>query len=226
MSTVGHLALGLAAARLQPGSRRGLAPRLALYAFLGVAPDLDLVPIALGWGRLVPLGHRGATHSLAAAVVVAAVVALVWPGTSRLRTGLFAFLAMASHGLVDPLVAGSCGTALLWPFSDAPFTWGGFQPLPATPVGPELLEAYGFLHLAFEAALFAPFAVYALWPRSRRGVAQLRQIATEPLRAGRRLLPELRSTSPREIRRVPALVTAGDGVRRAVRRTGTGRPRS
>ena len=181
--TVGHLALGLAAARLQPGSRRGLALRMALYAFLGVAPDLDLVPIALGWGQFVPLGHRGATHSLVAAAAVALVVALVWPGGSRLRTGFFAFLAMASHGLVDPLVAGSHGPALLWPFMDAPFTWGGFQPVPETPVGFGLLEAQGFLHLAFEVALFAPLAVYALWPRSRRGTARLPEVEALPLQA-------------------------------------------
>lgn len=197
MPTVGHLALGLAAARLQPGSRKGLLQRLALYAFLGVAPDLDLVPIALGWGRFVPLGHRGATHSLAVAVAVATLVALAWPGTSRLRTGCFAFVAIASHGLVDPLVAGSYGTALLWPFSDAPFTWGGFQPLPGTPVGPELLEAYGFLHLAFEAALFAPFGLYALWPRSRRSRARLRQLTALPLRAAGAHLHELRADAER-----------------------------
>jgi inner membrane protein len=225
MPTVGHLALGLAAARLQPGSR-GLVPRLALYALLGAAPDLDLVPIALGWERFVPLGHRGATHSLAVAAVVAAAVAFAWPGTSRQRTWLFAFLAMASHGLVDPLVAGSYGPALLWPFTDVRFTWGGFQPLPETPVGPQLLEAFGFLHLAVEAALFAPFAVYALWPRSRSGAARLREIVALPLRAGSRFLPELRLTGLRELRRVQVLATAEEEVCREVRPTGSVRPRA
>jgi inner membrane protein len=198
--TIGHLALGLVAARLQPGSRKGLAQRLALYALLAVAPDLDLVPIALGWGHLVPLGHRGATHSLAVAALVAAAVAFAWPGTSRVRTGLFAFLAMASHGLVDPLVEGSSGTALLWPFANVLFTWGGFQPVPATPVGFELLAANGFLHLAFEVVLFAPLAVYALWPRTLRGAARVREIAAWLRRAGRGApVPALTGEAGREV---------------------------
>ena len=201
MATIGHLALGLAAGRLQP-DRRHRARRLVLYAALAAAPDLDLVPYLFGRGDLVPLGHRGATHSLAFAAAAGLAVALAWPGASRARTFLFASLALASHALVDPLSAGSYGPALLWPFSDLRFTWGGFQPIPETPIGPELLELDGLLHLALEAALFAPLAVYALWPRERRTLARLRLIASLPVRTARRHLPELRPSGPREIRRI------------------------
>jgi inner membrane protein len=222
MPTIGHLALGLAAGRLQP-DRRYRARRLVLYALLAACPDLDLVPYLLGRGELVPLGHRGATHSLAFAAAVAAVVALAWPGASRRRTFLFAFLATVSHALVDPLSAGSYGPALLWPFSSWRFTWRGFQPIPETPIGPELLQLDGFLHLALEAAIFAPLALYALWPERRRALARLRLVAWLPLRTARRHLPTLRASAVRELR---VAARARAGAPRAPGQRGAGRQRT
>lgn len=178
--TIGHVALGLAAGKLDlAGAGRGRW-RLALYALLAVAPDLDLVPYLFGRGDLVPLGHRGATHSLLAAAVVALAVAMLLPGASRLRTFAAAFLAVASHGLVDPLVAGSYGTALLWPFSAARVDWG-VQPLPETPVGLEALHGSGLARVVLELLVTSPLTAFALWPR--RGAAPAAPAPTRPAAA-------------------------------------------
>jgi inner membrane protein len=175
MPTIGHAAIGLAAARAETVDRRGLAARMLLYGALAAAPDLDLIATVLHHPMAVPLGHRGATHSLTVALVVAAVVAFAARGTSRLRTGWMAFAVVASHGLIDPLNESSSGTAYFWPFSSRRLTWGHFQPIPTTPVGPALLHGVGLTHLLTELVIFSPLLLYAFWPRRRSGVAMPRE---------------------------------------------------
>lgn len=167
MPTVGHAIIGFATARAQARSGRELVTGMVVYGALAVAPDLDLLPALLGHPSLVPLGHRGATHSLAAAAVVASVAALVGPRGRRGVTALAAFVAVASHALVDPLNADSTGTAILWPFAAVRLTWGAFHPIPITPVGLDALRGEGLHHLVRETVLFSPLLLYALWPRAR-----------------------------------------------------------
>jgi inner membrane protein len=166
MPTVGHVMIGLAAGRAQAREGRGLWRRLALYGALGVAPDLDIVPALLHHPWLVPLGHRGATHSLTFALLLGLAVALVAPGASRLRTAVAATLTVATHGLVDPLNTSSVGTAYLWPFSSERFSWG-VKFIPETPVGWGAFHGAGLVNLLGELLIFSPFLVYALWPRAR-----------------------------------------------------------
>jgi inner membrane protein len=63
MASVGHVALGMAAARLciQRGeAKRGLLP-MALFSALSLLPDVDVVGFAMGVPYGAPFGHRGAT---------------------------------------------------------------------------------------------------------------------------------------------------------------------
>ena len=47
-------------------------------ATLAMLPDADVIGFALGIDYADPWGHRGATHSLAFAVLTAGVIALLW----------------------------------------------------------------------------------------------------------------------------------------------------
>ena len=108
---MGGLALAWAVAPPDLSSRDGRRQAVILAA-ITVAPDLDLLI-----GR-----HSGETHSLGAALIVAAIAALQrWPvARERWRIGLAVFIAWASHLLLDSL--GQDGTPPLgvmafWPFS-------------------------------------------------------------------------------------------------------------
>jgi len=110
------LALGLA---LGPK----VIPRRLLLAGLAfsLAPDLDSIGYFMGVPYDSPLGHRGLSHSVAAAALAgAAGLALApWFRAGRLVSGLFLFLAVASHIALDAATSGGLGPACFWPFEES-----------------------------------------------------------------------------------------------------------
>jgi inner membrane protein len=120
------------------GQRR-VPPRLAAAGMLAsVLPDVDVVAFRLGIPYSAAYGHRGATHSLAFALLVAlAAMALHRAlGASRRATFGLVLAAAASHPLLDALTNGGLGVALLWPLSDERF----FSPVAPIDVAP--ISAY------------------------------------------------------------------------------------
>lgn len=113
-----HPALPLA---LAVGLGRGIVPpRLLLAGMLGsVLPDLDVVTFHLDIPYSADLGHRGFSHSLlfAALVALAGAAAHRKLGSGFTRAFLFLFLATASHGVLDAFTNGGPGVAFLWPWS-------------------------------------------------------------------------------------------------------------
>jgi inner membrane protein len=174
MASIGHVAIGMAAARLRGlggRSRGGWAAAMAGWSALSLAPDLDVVGFAFGVRYGDAWGHRGATHSLTAALALGAVAGLIAArgqatGHARggWRTGLFVALVLASHGLLDALTDGGRGIALLWPFSLGRF-FAPWRPIPVAPIGLGFLSARGLRVALVELVLFAPVFLYALWPR-------------------------------------------------------------
>lgn len=170
MPSVGHLAVGFAAGRLEAGrlGPRRMTLSMLLWASLSVLPDADVVAFSLGIPYGAPWGHRGAAHSLAAAAVVALGAAAVARAT-RHRAGrafAFAFVVMGSHGVLDAMTDGGRGVALLWPFSD--HRWFlPWRPIPVAPLGPAFFSSRGMACIAVELVLFMPFLVYAFFPRRR-----------------------------------------------------------
>jgi inner membrane protein len=174
------VALALAPVFWRPGAPRRIWVLGALFA---MAPDLDVAGFALGVPYDAPLGHRGFTHSLACAALVA--VALAWlalprasPAFSRRRAALYLFLAIGSHGLLDMLTDGGLGIALWSPFENGRHFFA-FRPIAVSPIGVHgLLGERGLAILSSElrwvwlpAALFAA-SVLALRARSRRDTAR------------------------------------------------------
>ena len=119
------------------GVSRPRASLVALGAALAVVPDLDVAGLAFGWGLDHPLGHRGLSHSLFAAAVLAAVTTLAVPsrpGESRWRLWLMLALAAASHGLLDALTNGGRGVAFFAPFVETRWHFPA-RPIEVSPIG-------------------------------------------------------------------------------------------
>ena len=96
-------------------------------AILGTLPDLDVFFNPL-MSQVEQLSfHRGPSHSILFALVVAP---LVGAGLTRLHRqyqiswkewGVLAFLCIVTHPLLDTLT--NYGTQLFWPFTNYPVTW-------------------------------------------------------------------------------------------------------
>lgn len=112
----------------------------ALAVFCSVGPDFDVIGFGLGIHYGDFLGHRGFSHSLCLAALVAlGVVSFAFRDTAKFsaewrKLVLFFFLVTASHGLLDALTDGGLGIALFAPFENGRhfLPW---QPLRVSPIG-------------------------------------------------------------------------------------------
>lgn len=90
-------------------------------AVLTVVPDLDVIGLWLGIPYSHMLGHRGLSHSLPFAVVVAGLAAVLMARQVKTRIvvlwGYFT-ISLASHGLLDAITNGGLGIAFFAPFSN------------------------------------------------------------------------------------------------------------
>jgi inner membrane protein len=146
-----HAAVGLGLARIftarrMPGLFWGMA------ALLPVAPDLDVLAFRFGIPYEAPWGHRGFTHSLLCAFLIAAPAAALT--FRRLRIPFwdwlgFLFLAVASHGLLDALTDGGLGVAFFAPFDESRyfFPW---HPILVSPIGASFFSARGWATIQSE----------------------------------------------------------------------------
>jgi inner membrane protein len=97
-----------------------------LGAALSVVPDLDVIGFRFGINGAGPLGHRGFTHSLLFAGLVATAVVLAYGDRWSIARShrrrvlwLYLFLATASHGVLDGFTNGGLGVAFYAPFDNA-----------------------------------------------------------------------------------------------------------
>lgn len=93
----------------------GKLPRrwIALGMLMSAAPDLDVIAFFLGVPYESPWGHRGFTHSVLFAGVVATIL-----GWRKWRVAGFLFLAIISHAVLDAFTNGGLGVAFFWPFDN------------------------------------------------------------------------------------------------------------
>jgi len=101
-----------------------------------VVPDLDVLAFRLGIPYASEFGHRGFSHSLMFALVIAVVGARLARSlrSAPKRSFWFLFLAVASHGMLDAFTNGGLGIAFLWPFSDGRF-FAPIRPIEVSPIG-------------------------------------------------------------------------------------------
>jgi inner membrane protein len=113
-----HPAVPLALGAVAGGDRIG--GRLLIAGVIAsVLPDADVLGFRLGVPYGSEFGHRGFSHSLFFAVLlaIAVVVAARFFRASRGTAAWFIGLSCASHGLLDMLTNGGKGVALFWPLS-------------------------------------------------------------------------------------------------------------
>ena len=133
-------------------------------------PDVDVVSFAFGIPYDAEFGHRGVSHSLAAAALLGLVAASMAPALRSSRAAAFFFVCVsaASHGLADMLTNGGKGVALFWPVSDARLFWP-VTPVQVSPIGAAFFSAEGFSVLASELIwMILPLVLIAILVRLGR----------------------------------------------------------
>lgn len=155
--------------------RRTISGRLlAAGAIAAMLPDADVLAFRLHIPYADAFGHRGATHSICFAVLLAALAALghQWLRSSRRIAALFVGLATLSHPLLDACTDGGLGVALGWPISDARW-FAPFHPIAVSPIGARFFSARGWHVLVSEFYwVWLPTAALAigiaLWQRASK----------------------------------------------------------
>jgi inner membrane protein len=104
-----------------------------------VLPDIDVIGFRFGVHYGDFLGHRGFTHSIAFAILLA--TALVFSlfrygvaGLSRFAMWFYFFLATVSHGLLDAMTDGGLGVAFFSPFDTGRY-FLPWTPIRVSPIG-------------------------------------------------------------------------------------------
>jgi inner membrane protein len=136
-SVISHAvaALGIGTCFYRPGAPKRI---LAIGALCSVIPDLDVIGFHFGIRYGDFWGHRGFTHSLLFAALLATAGLLAFrrntPGLNRLSLWIYFFLATASHGLLDAMTDGGLGVAFFSPFDNHRYflTW---TPIRVSPIG-------------------------------------------------------------------------------------------
>ena len=173
---ISHAAVPLA---LAFGLGREFVPRRLVQAGVvaSILPDLDVLAFGLGIAYEDALGHRGFSHSLAFAALLALAAACGSRAfdTTFIRAFWFVFAATASHGLLDALTNGGLGVAFLWPFSDERH-FAPWQPIEVSPIGRGFFSAQGARVLLSELVwVWAPCALAAVLLRAGRRTISARE---------------------------------------------------
>jgi len=120
--------------------RQGTPKRVWVVGVVcSVIPDLDVIGFRFGIHYGDFWGHRGFTHSILFAALLASAMTLtvfrhVSPGLDRLRMWIYLFLATASHGFLDAMTDGGLGVAFFAPFDNNRY-FLPFRPIHVSPIG-------------------------------------------------------------------------------------------
>jgi len=120
--------------------RPGIPNRVWLAgALCSMVPDLDVVGFRFGIHYGDFWGHRGFTHSLVfAAVLAGATLVLVFPqgvpNLSRPALWAYLFVATASHGFLDAMTDGGLGVAFFAPVDNTRY-FLPWTPIRVSPIG-------------------------------------------------------------------------------------------
>jgi inner membrane protein len=129
-------ALAIGACFYRPGTPKRVWITGALCS---VIPDLDVIGFHFGIRYGDFWGHRGFTHSLFFAALLASLVLLIAfrrgvPGLGRFVLWIYFFLATASHGLLDAMTDGGLGVAFFSPSNTTRY-FLPWRPIRVSPIG-------------------------------------------------------------------------------------------
>lgn len=166
MASLGHIAVGMVAARVYsagPLPRRSRILAVLLWSVLSLSPDADVIGFGFGVRYEDEWGHRGATHSFVFSFALGSAIGAAAPlfRLPAVRTAIAASVVLASHAVLDTFTDGGFGCALLWPF-DLTRYFAPWNPIPVAPIGLDFLSPYGLMVATVELVLFAPLVWFAL----------------------------------------------------------------
>jgi inner membrane protein len=140
---------GIVAGLIGKCSAAGRMPARFWYlsVLCSILPDADVLGFRFGVRYEDLLGHRGLTHSLAFALVVGVIVALLaFPrppqGWTRILLWCYFFVVTASHGILDAMTDGGRGIAFFAPFDDTRY-FLPLRPIKVSPIGIAFLSTHG-----------------------------------------------------------------------------------
>jgi inner membrane protein len=120
-------------------ARRGVPNRVWMIgAACSMVPDIDVIGFRFGIRYGDFWGHRGFTHSLLFAAILATLVTAIGffhgsQGLSRISLWAYFFLATASHGLLDATTNGGLGVAFFSPFDNTRY-FLPWRPIMVSPI--------------------------------------------------------------------------------------------
>lgn len=131
-----HPAVPIALSVLLPADTASSSLLIAA-SLCSVIPDLDVIGFDFGieYGDL--LGHRGFTHSIVFAVLLAGAATLTFfqdGQGSLIVVFLFLFLSTLSHPVLDALTNGGLGVGFFAPFSNKRYFFP-YRPIKVSPIG-------------------------------------------------------------------------------------------
>ena len=136
-------------------------------------PDLDILAFSFGIPYSAPLGHRGFTHSIAFALIWAAIMYIICRfkiarEVDSRRLFLLFFTVTISHGLLDMSTNGGRGVGLFIPVSSERFFFP-FRPIMVSPIGMDaFFSSWGLRVLISETIwILLPSGFYYFWKRKR-----------------------------------------------------------
>lgn len=135
-TVITHPAVPIALSVLLPHDT--MSPSLLIAgSACSVIPDLDVIGFSLGIKYGDMLGHRGFTHSIFFAVVLAAVATWTFFHNgqgSHLIIFLFLFLSTLSHPMLDAMTNGGLGVGFFAPFNNQRYFFR-YRPIKVSPIG-------------------------------------------------------------------------------------------
>jgi inner membrane protein len=135
-SLITHALVGTALGQAASPECRRRPAFWAAAVVCSILPDADVIGFQLGvhYGDL--WGHRGMTHSLLFAAVLAAglAVGMERDAAARWKLASLYFVITASHGVLDAMTNGGLGVAFFSPF-DRDRYFFPWRPLRVSPIG-------------------------------------------------------------------------------------------
>jgi inner membrane protein len=135
-----------------------------LIILCSILPDIDSIGFHLGIPYSSFWGHRGITHSLTFAAILAICVAVGF--SSALRRpwilALLLFLVTATHGLLDAMTDGGLGIAFFSPF-DLQRYFLPWRPIRVSPIGVGRFFSARGLHILRSEIVWVWLPVLAIW---------------------------------------------------------------
>ncbi len=136
-----------------------------IAAFCSMLPDIDVIGFRMGVRYGALWGHRGMTHSLFFAAILASLVAFALSRNLRqgTKTGLLLFVIVASHGVLDAMTNGGLGVAFFSPFDTRRY-FLPWMPIAVSPIGIGRAFSTRSLHILWTEMvwLWAPIAVLTI----------------------------------------------------------------